>query len=75
VSKRERMCLCVRGEVIGWTYGLWFKWWLNFLVLQLLPIHVTEEAVFPDVSLTLRATAQTLAWVFGHQLKQHRAER
>lgn len=69
------MCLCVRGEVTGWTYGLWFKWWLNFLVLQLLPIHVTEEAVFPDVSLTLRATAQALAWVFGHQLKQYRTER
>lgn len=65
-----RVCVCVRGEVTGRTYGFWFKRWLNFLVLQLFPIHVTEKAVFPDVPLTLRTAAQTLAWVFGHQLKQ-----
>ena len=50
------------------TYGLWLEGRLHLLALQLLPVHVAEEAVVPDVSLPLRPAAQPLPRVLGHQL-------
>lgn len=51
------------------TYSFGLEWWLNLFVLQFFPVDVTEEGVFFDVSLALGAAAQTLTWMFGHELK------
>lgn len=60
-------CLCW-GLSPSQTYSSWFEWRLHLLVLQLLPVHVAEEAVLPDVPLPLRTAAQALRWMLRHQL-------
>ncbi|KAA8584896.1 hypothetical protein FQN60_003590 [Etheostoma spectabile] len=42
---------------------------------EFLPVHVAEEAVVPDVSLSLRTTAQSFCWMFRHQLDSDRKKR
>lgn len=36
-------------------------------ILEAFPVNASEESVFSDVPLSLRATAQTLGRVLGHQ--------
>lgn len=50
------------------TYSLWLEWGLDLLALQLVPVDVAEERVLLDVPLPLRAAAQALGRVLGHQL-------
>lgn len=54
------------------TYGSGLERRLHLLVLQLLPVHVAEEAVLPDVSLPLRPAAQALGGMLRHQLHGQR---
>lgn len=53
-----------------YTHSFRFKRWLDLFVLQLFPVYIAEEGVFLDVSLPLWTTAQTLTWMFGHELKK-----
>lgn len=66
VRVREFECLSV---CVSCTHSFGLEWRLHFLVLQLFPVDVAEEGVLLDVSLALRPAAQTLTWVFGHELK------
>lgn len=50
------------------TYSLWLERGLDLLALQLVPVDVAEERVLLDVPLPLRAAAQALGGVLGHQL-------
>lgn len=58
------VCVCVSS-----TYSFGLEWWLHLLVFQFFPVDVAEEGVFLDVSLALGAAAQTLTWMFGHELE------
>lgn len=51
------------------TYSLWLERGLDLLALQLVPVDVAEERVLLDVPLPLRAAAQALGGVLGHQLE------
>lgn len=53
-----------------YTHSFRFKWWLDLFVLQLFPVYIAEEGMFLDVSLPLWTTAQTLTWMFGHELEK-----
>lgn len=57
------------------TYSFGLEWWLHLLVLQFFPVDIAEEGMFLDVSLALGAAAQTLTWVFGHELKHTETRR
>lgn len=44
----------------SFTAHFGFKWWLDLSVGQAVPVDASEEGLLSDVSLTLRATAETL---------------
>lgn len=50
------------------TYHFGLEGRLYLPVLEALPVDASEEGVFSDVPLSLRAAAQTLGRVLGHQL-------
>lgn len=50
------------------TYHFGLEWRLYLPVLKAFPVDTSEEGVFLDVPLSLRAAAQTLGRVLGHQL-------
>lgn len=72
LTAEEWVCVCLWVWVsacVPCTHSFGLEWRLHLFVLQLLPVDVAEEGVLLDVSLALRATAQTLTWVLGHELK------
>lgn len=50
------------------TYQFGLEWWLYLFVLKAFPVNASEEGVFSNIPLSLRAAAQTLGWMLGHQL-------
>lgn len=42
---------------------------LDLADLQAVPVDAAEEGVLSDITLALCPAAQTLGWVFGHQLQ------
>lgn len=50
------------------TYGFGLVRGLNLFAFKFLPINIPEEGVLFDVAFAFGSTAQTFAWVFGHQL-------
>lgn len=67
-----RVCARVSDE---YTHSFGFERRLDLLVLQFFPVYIAEEGVLLDVPLPFWTTAQTLTWMFGHELKTtHRHE-
>jgi len=57
-----------RGSAERSTYCFWLAGGLDLLALQLVPVDVAEEGVLLDVAFPLRAAAQPLGRVLGHEL-------
>lgn len=61
------------NEDHGVTHHFGFKWRLDLSVCQAVPVDASEEGLLPDVHLALRATAETLRRMLGHQLATNRS--
>lgn len=53
---------------VNTTYHFGFEGWLYLPVLEAFPVDTSEKGMFSDVPRSLRATAQSLGWMLGHQL-------
>lgn len=73
LSSAVQMNKCISSQTVhshnlSITHHFGFKWRLDLFVGQALPVNASKESLLSDVPLTLWAAAETLWWVFGHQL-------